>query len=1137
MTLAEVLGTKFRGDIKFRGAAYWEAERVALVQVTPNLVTGIVKDGQDFHTQLSREGDQLRMFCNCSHNGQSDATCKHIWATVLAVDASQLMTGTPRPGHIPEFAAAGHSSSTIDQTFDFDDDDDTSRDLYQPKSIKWTPAETTAAVVAQRKDWETKLDQIRNRLDHSWDDGQKSTAGEREINYEIDIDESRAAQCVVVQISQRQRRANGHWGKLKPLKLRAAGLAEIEEEQDRRILGFLYGGVPERTNWYAQQTELQAPAHRFRISHELGLQLLPLICETGRFCYLQDKQRTLPESSEAGRSDKQRRDKQRGVVKPASEKHPASLQWDDGLPYEVNLQLIFEPEKESWSLRGQLRREETIVPLSDVVLVVPGGFVCTAGHIARLDDMGTFPWLEQITSSGPIEVPAGDEEALVERLHDIPSLPRLDLPESLHLDEVTVAPEPQLVLRSPKGFRWRNEKLIGEVHFKYLDTVIRGSSRQWAVVQREEGRCLIRDRQAERESWDALQRLGFHRIQNTPRMRDGDVEIPARELGPAIRGLLADGWLVRADGQPVHQPAPVEFKVQSGIDWFELHANVNFDGQSIQLPELLSALARGDSTIRLADGSLGLIPEEWAKQYGFLGGLGTLEEGHLKFSATQAGLLDALLSAQPFVDYDEQFQELRDRLKQFEGVDSVSEPKAFKGLLRPYQREGLGWLKFLQDFRFGGCLADDMGLGKTVQLLALLEDRFTRRKKRIPTLVVVPKSLLFNWSMECHRFTPNLKIMEYAGIDRVALRERISKHDIVLTTYGMMRRDILYLKDLVFDYVVLDEAQIIKNANSQVAKAARLLQAQHRLALSGTPIENHLGDLWSIFEFLNPGMLGRSSLFKMYVSESEDPESRRVLQQALKPFILRRTKKQVASDLPEKVEETIYCNLGKKQRQQYEELRDHYRAALLGMVRDQGMSKSKIHVLEALLRLRQAACHPALLDPSKIDEPSAKLDVLCPYLAELIDEGHKVLVFSQFTSLLAVVRKNLDDRKLAYEYLDGQTRDRKARIEHFQNDPAVGIFLISLKAGGLGLNLTAADYVFLLDPWWNPAAESQAIDRAHRMGQTRQVFAYRLICRNTVEEKIAELQLKKRELAHAILEENSSLLQQLTTEDLELLLS
>ncbi|MDA0834332.1 MAG: DEAD/DEAH box helicase [Planctomycetota bacterium] len=1136
MTLAEVLGTRFRGDIKFRGAAYWEAERVALTQVTPNLVCGIVKDGQDFHTQLSRESDQLRMFCNCSNNGQSDATCKHIWATVLAVDASQLMNGTPKPGHIPEFAVAGRSSSSFDQTFEYDvDDDDDSRDLYQPKGIPWTTAETTAAVV-QRKEWEAKLDQIRSRLDLSWDDGQKSMAGEREIYYEIDIEESRAAGCLVVQTSQRQRRANGHWGKLKPLKLRAAGLAEIEDEQDRQILGYLYGGVPERTNWYAQQTELQAPAHRFRISYELGLQLVPLICETGRLCYLHDKHKSETESQEAERSEKVRREKSRGV-KSASEKQTSSLQWDDGVPYEVNLQLIFDSDKGSWILQGQLRREESIIPLPNVVLVVPGGFVCTRTHLARLDDMGTFPWLEQMTSSGPIEVPAGDEESLVERLHDIPSLPRLDLPESLHLDEVIAEPAPQLVLRSPKGFRWRNEKLIGEVQFRYLDTVIRGSSRQWAIVQREEGRCLIRGRKAEKEFWDVLQRLGFHRIQNTPRMREGDVEIPARELGPAIRELLAEGWLVRADGQPVHQPTPVEFKVQSGIDWFELHANVNFEGQSIQLPELLSALARGDSTIRLADGSLGLIPEEWAKQYGFLGGLGTLEEEHLRFSATQAGLLDALLSSQPFVDYDEKFQELRDRLKQFDGVDSVAEPKAFKGLLRPYQREGLGWLKFLQDFHFGGCLADDMGLGKTVQLLALLEDRYTRRKKKIPTLVVVPKSLLFNWSMECHRFTPNLKIMEYAGIDRTSLRDQIPKHDIVLTTYGMMRRDILYLKDLVFDYIVLDEAQIIKNANSQVAKAARLLQAQHRLALSGTPIENHLGDLWSIFEFLNPGMLGRSSLFKMYVSESEDPESRRVLQQALRPFILRRTKKQVASDLPEKIEETIYCDLGKKQRLQYEELRDHYRAALLGMVRDQGISKSKIHVLEALLRLRQAACHPALLDDSKIDEPSAKLDVLCPYLAELIDEGHKVLVFSQFTSLLAVVRKHLDDRKLTYEYLDGQTRDRKARIEHFQNDPDVGIFLISLKAGGLGLNLTAADYVFLLDPWWNPAAESQAIDRAHRMGQTRQVFAYRLICRNTVEEKIAELQSKKKELAHAILEENSSLLQQLTTEDLELLLS
>jgi SNF2 family DNA or RNA helicase len=284
-------------------------------------------------------------------------------------------------------------------------------------------------------------------------------------------------------------------------------------------------------------------------------------------------------------------------------------------------------------------------------------------------------------------------------------------------------------------------------------------------------------------------------------------------------------------------------------------------------------------------------------------------------------------------------------------------------------------------------------------------------------------------------------------------------------------------------------------------------------------------------------MLGRSSAFKLHAADPENKETRQVLADGLRPLILRRTKQSVASELPEKLEQTIYCEMGDEQQRLYNELRDHYRDSLLGIIEDQGMAKSRMHVLEALLRLRQVACHPALLNKSAVDDASAKLDVLIPHIEELIEEGHKTLVFSQFTSMLSIVRQHLDKKGVVYEYLDGQTRDRKERVEHFQSDDKCCVFLISLKAGGLGLNLTAADYVFILDPWWNPAVETQAIDRAHRVGQTRQVFAYRLICRNTVEEKIAELQQQKRELADAILEQNNSLLQNLTTDDLRLLLS
>jgi SNF2 family DNA or RNA helicase len=508
------------------------------------------------------------------------------------------------------------------------------------------------------------------------------------------------------------------------------------------------------------------------------------------------------------------------------------------------------------------------------------------------------------------------------------------------------------------------------------------------------------------------------------------------------------------------------------------------------------------------------------------------------------GLIDALIAAEGEVKTDDAFARLRDELRSFTGIETAEAPPSFVGQLRDYQREGLGWMNFLRRFGFGGCLADDMGLGKTVQALALLEARRTARNEPSvagktggfarASLVVVPRSLVFHWKREAARFAPELRVLEHAGAGRRKPGAHFSEYDIVLTTYGTLRRDALQLKDQRFDYCVLDEAQAIKNSATLSAKAARLVRADHRLAMSGTPVENHLGELWSLFEFLNPGMLGNASRFGGAGRNPDEP-TREILSRALRPFILRRTKEQVARELPEKTEQTLYCDLEPREKRLYDELRDYYRTRLL---RDnENMSKIKFQALEALLRLRQAACHPGLIDKKRTAEPSAKVDTLIAQLEQVIDEGHKALVFSQFTSLLAIVRQRLDDAGIRYSYLDGRTRDRQARVDEFQNDPELKLFLISLRAGGLGLNLHAAEYVYLLDPWWNPAVEAQAINRAHRIGQTRRVFAYRLIARDTVEEKVLELQRTKQDLAEAIVTGNNSLIQTLTREDLQLLLS
>jgi SNF2 family DNA or RNA helicase len=431
-----------------------------------------------------------------------------------------------------------------------------------------------------------------------------------------------------------------------------------------------------------------------------------------------------------------------------------------------------------------------------------------------------------------------------------------------------------------------------------------------------------------------------------------------------------------------------------------------------------------------------------------------------------------------------------------------------------------------------------MGLGKTIMVLALLEGLRTESTERRPSLIVVPRSLVHNWHREAAKFAPQLRIVDYSGTGRSDPGDGFQDADIVLATYGTLRRDVPHLRQVEFEDVILDESQAIKNSATVAAKAVRLLNARHRLALSGTPIENHLGELWSLFDFLNPGLLGTAALFQGATGTSRpDPETLTEMARGLKPFILRRTKEQVASDLPRRTEQTLICDFEPKQRAFYNGVRAHYRQSVLARVDRDGLSKSKMHILEALLRMRQAACHPGLVDPKREGDPSAKFDVLVPRLLEIAESGHKALVFSQFTSLLALLRRSLDEAGLTYEYLDGRTRDRKSHVERFQTDPACPLFLISLKAGGVGLNLTAAGYVFLLDPWWNPAVEAQAIDRAHRIGQTREVFAYRLIAKDTIEEKVLELQRSKRALADAILAADAGGVRDITRDDLALLLS
>jgi superfamily II DNA or RNA helicase len=857
-------------------------------------------------------------------------------------------------------------------------------------------------------------------------------------------------------------------------------------------------------------SEMPPFPRRFVLRPEIQATLVEKLCKTGR-CRLR---------------------------RTEDEMNPPALRWDDGRPWRFVIDVkVADAAARRWTWRGALRREDDRMDLAEPLVLLPGLVIQGIGRAARFDDGGVFLWMARLRHEKEMALPESQQDTMLGRILGEARVPPTELVEGLELQEVDLPPVPCLTVRAPMQARG-TDMLIADVEFDYDGARVASFPPGRMAVQSGRRRVIRRDVRAEARAKERLTELGFRPL-NDYRFDPGTLEVSPKKVLQSTRDLVSDGWRVEADGVLYRPASDFKLAVTSGMDWFELDGRVSFGSQEIPLPDLLDAARRGETTISLGDGSIGMLPEDWLRQYGLLADLGTsTDAGVLRFSRSQAGLLDSLLAAQPGSRTDAGFAKVREELRAFEGVAATDAPPGFQGELRPYQREGLGWLEYLRRFGFGGILADDMGLGKTVQVLALLQRLRFKRQLKGPSLIVVPRSLVFNWMQEAARFTPRLRVLDYTGTNRHALRERFDNYDLIVTTYGTVRSDIAELCSIEFEYAILDEAQAIKNSDSQSAKAARLLKARHRLAMSGTPIENHLGELWSIFEFLNPGMLGTAGVFKRTASgaSGQDEQARKLLARALRPFILRRTKQQVVKDLPDKIEQTLYCDMEPPQRKLYDDLLAHYRTTLLRKDADE-LRTSKIEVLEALLRLRQASCHPGLIDPEKSAEPSTKLDMLLPQIAEVVDEGHKVLVFSQFTSFLAIVRQRLDEEKLVYEYLDGKTRDRQQRVDRFQTDPECPIFLISLKAGGLGLNLTAAEYVYLLDPWWNPAVETQAIDRSHRIGQTHTVFAYRLIARDTVEQKILDLQQKKRDLADAILNADNRLIQALTKDDLEFLLS
>jgi superfamily II DNA or RNA helicase len=1091
-----VLERSFSSATRRKGDDYYRSGMVEVYNYTANLVQAGVTGSNVYDVALSRDGALLMASCECPYAQRELEFCKHIWALVLA-SAERGFFKKHVPGAI-ELELDGVDDPDDDEPYEADPSYGRSREVPTrrygaPTPIR--PAPPPPPEAAWKRRWR---EFARVAVPYSSAAIFSRLQVPRDLEYEIDFDASRATHVPIVQVTAVSDGKNRAPARLKRVQLSSEELAALPVD-DRDVLTLI--GAGRSYGWSNSRVDYS----QGRLDDERAPVILRLLVRTGR------------------------------LFTRSGEIRQGPVVWDDGPPWSFRTRL--ELDDGTYRLNGRFERDGESIDMTVPSLAMGMGFLLTSDRIALLDRAReAVSAVSAVRAHAELRVPASDADDLLQELSRTERL-EIELPTEMGVEELVVDPIP--VIRIENGYSQFN----GLVSFDYAGQTI--AARAPSMIYTSSRQRIRRARDKERAAFALCATLGAE-------IRDGELRIPKGRAAAMACALAEAGWKVEAEGVKYRKAGSFSMSVSSGIDWFEVDGTIEFDGTATPLAELAEAIGRGERVVTLADGSVGVMPLDRMQRELSLLGLGARSKGgRVRFGRSQLPLIDLLLSARPEISADETVEAARKRLRRFDGSALMAcrcaanaaeralcavhaEPgEGFRGELRPYQREGLAWLRVLEELGLGGCLADDMGLGKTVQVLAHLAGR----KRDQPSLVVAPRSVIFNWKDEAARFAPWLRVLDYSGADRVRELATFEGHDLVLTTYGIVRSDAALLAKASFDTVILDESQAIKNASTQTAKAIRLLSGHHRLALTGTPIENHIGELWSLMEFLNPGLLGSSAAFGRLVSSKKlDEEQRQLVARLVRPLLLRRTKDEVAPELPSRVEQTIWCELDAPQKALYVAIRDRYRASLAKQIETQGVARSKIHVLEALLRLRQAACHPRLIDAAQ-KNTGVKFEALLPQLEEVTREGHKALVFSQFTELLALLRAELDQRGTAYAYLDGKSRDRRAQVERFQTDESLRVFLISLKAGGFGLNLTAADYVFLLDPWWNPAVEAQAIDRTHRIGQTRSVFAYRLVVRDTVEEKILELQAQKRELVESILGGSGSLASQLTAEDVERLLS
>lgn len=712
-----------------------------------------------------------------------------------------------------------------------------------------------------------------------------------------------------------------------------------------------------------------------------------------------------------------------------------------------------------------------------------------------------------------------------------------------------------------KGFDLENEQLIylsESEDFVLLTPVMRYGDLEIPILSRKQIRSKDRNGNLFTLSRDTETELQFTAdvVRQHPYFEE---QLESNDCFYLHRSrLLENGWFLHAFGEwrkknitilgfnqlknnNLNQhKANISINVMSGIDWFKTAVKLKYGNQVVSLRHLHQSIRNKNKFVKLDDGTMGILPDEWIEKFTKYFNAGEVVEEHIQtpkisFTAIEELYEDQLLDE----SVKDQLAIYKTRLSGSDTITEVAVPEGLHATLREYQKQGLNWLNFLDEFNFGACLADDMGLGKTIQIIAFILSQ--REKVRHNTnLIVVPASLIFNWQQEIAKFAPSITVLTIYGTDRIKTHRDFGQYEVVLTSYGTLLTDVRFLKEYRFNYIFLDESQTIKNPESQRYKAVRLLQSRNKVVLTGTPIENNTFDLYGQLSFACPGLLGSKQYFREIYStpidQFKDHRAAKELQKRINPFLLRRTKEQVAKELPDKTEMVIYCEMEADQRKVYDGYEKEIRDYLTNQT-DAEVASNTMNVLKGITKLRQICNSPALLSEDEFyGSSSAKMEVLLEQIENKSGQ-HKILVFSQFVGMLDLIKKELQRKGIAFAYLSGQTKNRESVVASFQENPDIRVFLISLKAGGVGLNLTQADYVYIVDPWWNPAVENQAIDRTYRIGQQKNVIAVRLICPDTIEEKIMKLQASKKDLVRDLIKTDASIYKSLTKKELLALFS